>query len=83
MTASAHPQPGQGHSGAGSEGHRPGIDGLRAETFRQSNGFVGPGNANNEIPAAGPMDFSYQRLWYAFGPHGVGHIVLVDRTHLV
>lgn len=53
-----------------------GVAGIRAETLRQSNGFVGIGNATNEIPAAGPMDYSFQRLWYAFGrSYAAGDIV--------
>lgn len=46
-----------------------GIQGFRAETLRRSNGLLFPGVVNplNEIPAAGPMDFCGQRLWYAFG----------------
>lgn len=44
-----------------------GTEGIRPETFRRSNGFVGIGDPTNEIPPAGPMDFYGQRLWYAFG----------------
>lgn len=53
-----------------------GVEGDRVETFRRSNGFVGVGDANNEIPAAGPMDYYGHRLWYAFGRgYAAGDIV--------
>lgn len=53
-----------------------GTEGIRPETFRRSNGFVGVGNANNEIPPAGPMVDHAQRLWYAFGRgYAAGDIV--------
>lgn len=46
-----------------------GIQGIRPESLRRSNGLVFPGVSNpaNELPAAGPMDFYAQRFWYAFG----------------
>lgn len=45
--------------------------------LRRSNGFIGIGNPNNEIPEAGPMDYHAQRLWYAFGRfYAAGDIVL-------
>ncbi len=46
--------------------------------FRRSAGFIGPGNPGNEIPAAGPMDYHMNRLWYAFGGRGyaAGDIVV-------
>ena len=54
-----------------------GVQGQRLETLRQSNGFVGVGNAANEIPPAGAMDYYAQRLWYnPFGRlYGAGDIV--------
>lgn len=51
--------------------------GGRLESLRRSNGFISPGNPANEIPAAGPMDYYQQRLWYAFGRnYAAGDIVL-------
>lgn len=35
--------------------------------LRRSSGFIAVGNAGNELPAAGPMDYYMGRLWYAFG----------------
>lgn len=53
-----------------------GVMGLRNESLRQSNGFVGPADPTNEIPPAGPMAFHSQRLWYAFGRnYAAGDIV--------
>ena len=40
--------------------------------LRRSNGFVGVGNPNNELPAAGPMDYYMGRIWYAFGRQYAG-----------
>lgn len=37
-------------------------------SIRRSNGIIGVGNMNNEIPAAGPMDYYLGRLWYAGVP---------------
>ena len=46
--------------------------------FRRSNGFLGSGNPGNEIPAAGPMDYHMNRLWYSFSGRGytAGDIIL-------
>lgn len=44
--------------------------------MRRSLGFVAVGSPNNEIPAAGPMDYYMGRLWYAFGrQYAAGDIV--------
>jgi hypothetical protein len=54
-----------------------GTEDVRPETFRRSNGFVGVGDATNEIPPAGPMDYYAHRLWYAFGRgYAAGDIVV-------
>ena len=55
-----------------------GVQGVRLESLRRSNGIVLPGVVNpaNEIPAAGPMDYFAQRLWYAFDrSYAAGDIV--------
>jgi hypothetical protein len=53
-----------------------GVQGLRSESLRVSNGFLGIANPLNEIPPAGPMAFHSQRLWYAFGrKYAAGDIV--------
>jgi hypothetical protein len=53
-----------------------GVQGLRNESLRSSNGFIGPADPLNEIPVAGPMAFHSQRLWYAFGRgYAAGDIV--------
>lgn len=46
-----------------------GVPGVatRPEVLRQSAGFIGIGNAGNEIPPAGPQDYWQNRFWYAFG----------------
>lgn len=45
--------------------------------LRVSNGFNAPGDPNNEIPPAGPMDYWANRLWYAIGRrYCAGDIVL-------
>ncbi len=37
-------------------------------TLTRSNGIIDPlGDPNNQIPAAGPMEYFMGRLWYAFG----------------
>lgn len=44
--------------------------------LRRSNGFIGIANPANEIPAAGPMDYHMNRIWYAFGRrYAAGDIV--------
>ena len=40
--------------------------------LRRSNGFIGVGDPNNELPAAGPMDYYMGRIWYAFGRQYAG-----------
>lgn len=59
-----------------------GVENVRLETFRSSNGLVNPGNSdpNNEIPAAGPMDYYAQRLWYAFGTGYAGGDIARNNT---
>lgn len=58
-----------------------GIDGgLRNETMRRSNGFVGVNNITNEIPPAGPMDYYAQRLWYAFGRNYAAGDIVRNKT---
>lgn len=44
-----------------------GVEGVRPETLRRSNGFVGVNDPTNEIPPAGPMSYYQNRLWYAIG----------------
>lgn len=44
-----------------------GIESVRPETLRRSNGFVGVNDPTNEIPPAGPMSYYQNRLWYAIG----------------
>lgn len=47
-----------------------------AKLLRRSNGFIGIGNANNEIPAATCMDYYQNRLWYAqYRTYSAGDIV--------
>lgn len=49
---------------------------LRGESMRLSHGFISVHNAANEIPAAGPMVYHSQRLWYAYGRnYAAGDIV--------
>lgn len=36
-------------------------------TLKRSNGFVAFASPNNQLPAAGPMDYYMGRLWYANG----------------
>jgi hypothetical protein len=51
-------------------------DGSTLIGMRRSNGFVAVNDPTNEIPAAGPMDFAQQRLWYAIGTmYGAGDII--------
>ncbi len=51
-------------------------DNAGVANLRRSLGFVGVNNAANEIPAAGPMDYHMNRLWYAFGrQYAAGDIV--------
>jgi hypothetical protein len=40
---------------------------AQPETLRRSNGFVGVGSPNNEIPPATAMVYYGQRIWYAQG----------------
>ena len=40
--------------------------------LRRSNGFIGVGDPNNELPAAGPMDYYMGRIWYAYGRQYAG-----------
>lgn len=54
--------------------------GIRPELMRRSNGFVGVGNPTNEIPAAGPMCYQAQRLWYAFGRNYAAGDIVRNRT---
>lgn len=58
-----------------------GVEGIRPESLRRSNGLVFPGvsSSQNEIPSAGPMDYYAQRTWYAFGRGYVGSDI-VDNT---
>ena len=51
-------------------------DGATLIGMRRSNGFVAVNDATNEIPAAGPMDFAQQRLWYSITTmYGAGDII--------
>jgi len=51
-------------------------DGSTLLGMRRSNGFVAVNDPTNEIPPAGPMNFSQQRLWYAIGTmYGAGDII--------
>lgn len=45
-----------------------GVPTLRPELLRRSAGIVNPGvsDPDNELPAAGPMSFYAQRMWYAY-----------------
>lgn len=40
--------------------------------LRRSKGFLGVGNAGNELPAAASMDYYMGRIWYAFGRQYAG-----------
>ena len=57
-----------------------GAEGIRPETLRQSNGFIGVANAGNEIPPAGPMKYYAQRLWYAFARGYAAGDIAVNKT---
>jgi hypothetical protein len=48
--------------------------------MRRSLGFVAVNDPTNEIPAAGPMDYSQQRLWYAFGRNYAAGDIVLNKT---
>ncbi len=51
-------------------------DGATLIGMRRSLGFVAVNDPTNEIPAAGPMDFAQQRIWYAIQTmYGAGDII--------
>lgn len=57
-----------------------GIESVRPETMRRSVGFAGVNDPTNEIPPAGPSDYSNQRLWYSIGRSYIAGDIVSNQT---
>jgi len=55
-------------------------DGGGMASLVRSRGFVGAANVLNQIPAAGPMDYFQQRLWYAQGRRYAAGDIVFDQN---
>src|SRR5262245_54686891 len=55
-------------------------DGATLIGMRRSLGFVAVNDPTNEIPAAGPMDYAQQRIWYALGTRYIAGDIINNQS---